>query len=83
MLILDDSQHFRGSIIGLARSGAQNVDLLDINFATLTLGYTSNTGSGVLSASDGTGHHALLNMIGTYTLANFNAKAAMTGTVAR
>ena len=78
-LILDDSQHFSGSIAGLLTSGAQTVDLMDINFATLTLGYTSNTGSGVLSASDGAGHTAQLNMIGNYTLANFVTKAADDG----
>jgi hypothetical protein len=78
-LVLDDSQHFSGSIAGMTTSGAQNVDLVDIAFATLTLGYTGNTASGVLSASDSAGHTALLNMIGNYTLANFNTKAADDG----
>ena len=71
-LILDDSQHFSGSIAGLATSGVQNVDLVDIQFATLTLGYSGNTQSGVLSAHDGLGHAALLNMIGNYTLTSFH-----------
>ena len=62
----------------MTTSGAQNVDLVDINFATLTLGYSGNTLSGVLSASDGA-HTALLNMIGNYTLANFNTKATDDG----
>src|SRR5439155_17082628 len=72
-LILDNSQQFSGSIAGLATSGVQNVDLADINFATLqTLGYTGNTLSGVLSASDGV-HTALLTMIGNYSLVSFKA----------
>jgi autotransporter passenger strand-loop-strand repeat protein len=78
-LILDDSQHFSGLIAGLLTSGVQNVDLVDINFATLTLGYSGNTSSGVLSASDTAGHTALLNMIGNYTLGSFNTKAANDG----
>jgi autotransporter passenger strand-loop-strand repeat protein len=77
-LVLDAAETFSGSVAGLATSGVQNVDLVDINFATLTLGYSGNTLSGVLSASDGV-HTALLNMIGNYTPANFNTKAADDG----
>jgi autotransporter passenger strand-loop-strand repeat protein len=77
-LVLDAAETFSGSIAGLATSGVQNIDLVDINFATLTLGYSGNTLSGVLSANDGV-HTALLNMIGNYTPANFNTKAADDG----
>ena len=70
-LKLDDSQHFSGNISGLTNA-SQVVDLVDINFATLTLGYSGNTQSGVLSASDGV-HTALLNVIGNYTLGNFKS----------
>jgi serralysin len=70
-LKLEDSQHFSGSIAGLATSGAQNVDLTDISFAALqTLGYSGNTQSGVLTVTDGT-HTAMLNMIGNYTNLSF------------
>jgi hypothetical protein len=57
----------------------QNVDLVDINFATLTLGYSGNTASGVLSASDSAGHTALLNMIGNYTAGSFKPTNDGTG----
>jgi len=70
-LILDDSQNFSGSIAGLLTSGVQNVDLADINFATLqTLGYSDSGTSGTLTVTDGT-HTALLNMIGAYTVGSF------------
>jgi autotransporter passenger strand-loop-strand repeat protein len=70
-LILDDSQHFSGSVAGLATSGAQNVDLADISFATANLvGYSNSGTSGTLTVTDGT-HTALLNVIGTYTLTSF------------
>jgi autotransporter passenger strand-loop-strand repeat protein len=78
-LKLEDSQHFGGSISGLATSGVQNVDLVDIQFATLTLGYSGNSLSGVLSASDSAGHAATLNLIGNYTLANFQTQATNDG----
>jgi autotransporter passenger strand-loop-strand repeat protein len=71
VLILDDSQHFSGSVAGLATSGVQNVDLADIHFATANLvGYSNSGTSGTLTVTDGT-HTALLNVIGTYTLTSF------------
>jgi autotransporter passenger strand-loop-strand repeat protein len=78
-LILDDSQHFSGSIAGLLVSGAQVVDLADIQFATAHLvGYSSSGGgntSGTLTVADSAGHTALLNMIGTYTIGSFKLSA--------
>jgi len=75
-LVLDDSQHFSGSVAGLATSGAQNVDLVDIDVTTVNLvGYTSGGGgntSGTLTVSDGLGHTTLLNLIGTYQLNDFH-----------
>ena len=70
-LKLDNSQNFGGTVAGLATSGVQNVDLADINFATLqTLGYSGNTLSGTLTVTDGT-HTAILALLGNYTVANF------------
>src|SRR5262249_34756985 len=49
LLVLDDSQHFSGSISGLATS-AQVVDLVDINFATLqSVAYSGTALSGTLT----------------------------------
>ena len=48
-----------------------DIDCADINFATVTLGYTGNTLSGILTVSDGT-HTAQLAMLGNYTIGNFN-----------
>ena len=71
-LVLDNSQAFPGSatISGFGVPG--DIDLQDINFATVTLGYIGNTLSGILTVSDGT-HTAHLAMIGTYVLGNFHS----------
>jgi autotransporter passenger strand-loop-strand repeat protein len=72
-LKLDDSQHFSGSIAGLANS-AQVVDLVDINFAALqTVAFSGASSSGgILTVSDGT-HVAQLNLIGNYLAATFTS----------
>jgi autotransporter passenger strand-loop-strand repeat protein len=72
-LKLDDSQHFSGSIAGLA-TAAQVVDLADINFATLqTVAYSGSTASGTLTVSDGSSHVAQLHLIGNYLAATFTS----------
>ena len=72
-LKLDNSQHFSGSIAGLA-TAAQVVDLADINFATLqTVAYSGTTASGTLTVSDGSAHVAQLHLIGNYLAATFTS----------
>jgi autotransporter passenger strand-loop-strand repeat protein len=69
-LLLDDSQHFSGTVAGLADAN-QVVDLADINFAALhPLQYSSSTGSGTLTVTDGV-HTAQLALLGNYTVGNF------------
>ncbi len=71
-LVLDNSQHFSGTVAGLA-TASQVVDFADINVATLqALGYTGNTQSGTLTVTDGT-HTAHLALLGNYTVADFHA----------
>lgn len=70
-LILDQSQAFSGTVAGLATSGAQNIDLLNISSASLQpLSYTASGGSGTLTVTDGT-ITAQLNLIGAYTVGSF------------
>lgn len=60
---------FGATIAGLSDTD-EIINLLDIDFATATLGYSGNTGSGVLTITDGT-DTATLNLIGQYTAASF------------
>jgi autotransporter passenger strand-loop-strand repeat protein len=80
-LVLDDSQHFSGTVAGLANSGVQNVDLADIAFtsATHVVSYTSNgSNGGTVEITDGT-NTALLNVLGTYTALSFKLSNDGTG----
>jgi hypothetical protein len=73
-LLLDDSQHFSGTVAGLA-DPTQVMDLADINFAALhPLQYSSSTGSGTLTVTDGV-HTAQLALLGTYAVGNFKTAA--------
>src|SRR4029450_9956455 len=70
-LKLEDSFHFNGTISGF--SGADAIDLTDVNSATAAIAYHENaqgTG-GVLTVSDGT-HAAQLSFLGNYSAANFD-----------
>jgi autotransporter passenger strand-loop-strand repeat protein len=70
-LILDQSQNFSGTVAGLATSGAQNIDLANINFAILhPLTYIDSGGSGTLFVTDSL-VTAQLNLIGAYTNLSF------------
>ena len=78
-LILDQAQTFSGTVAGLATSGAQNIDLLNISAVNLQpLSYTDSGGSGTLTVTDGT-TTAQLNLIGTYTVGSFKTSADGTG----
>ena len=79
-ILLLDSVAFTGQISDFTGTGtgtpatSDKLDLRDVNFSLLTIKtYTENgagTG-GTLTLSDGT-HTANINMVGTYTLANFH-----------
>ena len=75
-LVLDQAPSFSGSISGLGTT--QSIDLTDINFAAgVKISYSSNNRnntSGVLTVTDGT-NTAHLQMVGTYTLANFKVES--------
>jgi len=69
-LKLEDSFHFDATISGF--SGADAIDLMDVNAATAAISYHQNaqgTG-GVLTISDGA-HSAQLSLIGHYSADNF------------
>jgi autotransporter passenger strand-loop-strand repeat protein len=69
-LLLDDSVHFSGTVAGLADAN-EKLDLADINFATLQAPtYSSSTGSGTLTVTDGI-HTAHLALLGNYVTGNF------------
>jgi hypothetical protein len=73
-LVLDQATSFSGNISGLGTT--QSIDLADINFAAgVKMSYASSNKSntsGVLTVTDGT-NTVHLQMVGTYTLANFKA----------
>ena len=73
ILQLDKSTMFAGKISGLAASTGA-LDLRDIDLAGATLGYTGDSGSGVLAV--GTGRWAAhLALVGQYTVADFSVAA--------
>jgi hypothetical protein len=81
VLRLDDSQQFSGSISGLDASpgvGADTnyIDLKDIVYGGSThfSWSSSGSGSGTLTVTDGT-HTAHLELLGNYTMADFNIEA--------
>ena len=61
----------------------QFIDLTSVTFASgqIHLSYTSAAGSGTLSVVSGAAVVARINMIGSYTSANFSAKAGSNGNV--
>jgi len=62
--------HFSGTVVGVADAN-EKIDLADINFATLlTPTYSSSTGSGTLTVTDGI-HTAHLALLGNYVAGNF------------
>ena len=79
-LVLDQAPSFSGKISGLGTT--QSIDLTDINFAAgVKISYSSNNRnntSGVLTVTDGT-NTAHLQMVGTYTLANFKVASDGSG----
>ena len=79
-LILDQAQNFSGTVAGLASSGVQNIDLVNVSSASLqALVYTSNgSNGGVPSVTDGT-TTVQLQLIGTYTLGSFHTAVDGTG----
>ena len=54
-----------------ARTGP-GVDLVDINFAAVTVAYSGTSSSGTLTVQDGT-HIAQLNLLGNYLAATFTS----------
>ena len=76
-LILGDSQAFSGTITGLSRTGANSIDLQDIDFAQVqTPIYVANTNpntGGVLTVTDGI-HTATIKLKG----ANYGSSAHFT-----
>jgi autotransporter passenger strand-loop-strand repeat protein len=78
-LILDQAQNFSGTVAGLATSGAQNIDLVNVSSANLQpLSYTDSGGSGTLMVTDGT-TTVQLHLIGAYTVGSFKTSADGTG----
>jgi len=69
-LRITDSDTFNATISGLSDTD-EIINLMDIDFASATLGYSGNASSGVLTISDGT-DTATLNLIGQYTAASFH-----------
>jgi autotransporter passenger strand-loop-strand repeat protein len=71
-LKLDDSQHFGGSIAGLANS-SQVVDLADINFsAGMTVAFSGTSAGGTLTVQNSS-QSAQLTLLGNYLLATFTS----------
>ena len=78
-LILDQAQTFNGTVAGLATSGAQNIDLVNVSSASLQpLSYTDSGGSGTLTVTEGT-TTVQLHLIGTYTAGSFKTSVDGTG----
>jgi hypothetical protein len=72
-LILGDSAAFTGAVAGLSKTGANSLDLEDIDFGeTTTATFSGSTKSGVLTVTDGT-HTATITLIGNYTTSTFTA----------
>jgi hypothetical protein len=78
---------FTGTVSGFAGMNHTNhkqfIDLTSVGFASgqFHLSYTSAAGSGTLSVMGGVTLVAQINMIGSYTSANFSAKADSNGNV--
>ncbi len=69
-LVLADGPQFAAAIHGFG--GTDTIDLRDVNFATVRLGYSGNATEGVLTVTNGT-NKAELTMFGNYKLADFHA----------
>ena len=78
---------FTGTVSGFGGVSHSNhkqfIDLTSVDFASgqIHLSYTSASGSGTLSVVSGATLVAQINMIGSYTSANFSAKADGNGNV--
>jgi hypothetical protein len=92
VLEIDDSANdpnaFAGKVSGFGGANHTNhhqfIDLIDVQFdsASIHMSYTASAGgSGTLFVSSGGTPVAAINMIGTYTSANFSAKADSNGNV--
>jgi hypothetical protein len=90
-LIIDDTASrvsaFLGTVSGFGGVNHTNhkqfIDLTSVTFASgqIHLSYTSSAGSGTLFVSSGATLVAQVNMIGSYTSANFSARADGSGSL--
>ena len=77
-LLLLNSAAFKGTVTGFTGSGtgapttSDKMDLRDINY--LSPNFSKNYANNILTVSDGS-HTANINMVGSYTLANFHFAA--------
>ncbi|MGI8840253.1 MAG: beta strand repeat-containing protein [Caulobacteraceae bacterium] len=71
VLELAKSQTYAGTVTGFSKTGANQLDLVDIAFGgTTTAAYAGNTKSGTLTVTDGT-HTAHIKLKGDYTGSTF------------
>ena len=82
-LVLQDSQDFAGTIVGLAADKSNAIDLADIRASTAAYSYAGSATAGTLTVSDGT-RTATLHLLGDYTHSTFAlSQDAGTGTLVR
>jgi hypothetical protein len=74
VLELDKSGSFTGTVAGLNQSSDYEIDLTDIDFATVTASFKQYDGKGALSVTDGT-DSARLKLIGDFAASVFTGPA--------